>query len=198
MPLTTSTSNTSEKKAEEYLLNKWLRKEFTTYQVWSEKGLQATTSPKDLFKIKNSDNFRVYKRYVNDFDTYVLRIMKAGYDPPRIMVSYGASKAAMVARTEIMAEAGRSAAYAKLALGMIQPGTPIHVLSGGALETNAAFPFFQLFLKFKEPSLRSELNRLDELERLNKLSKSDTKARTKMIDELKLFEKYAQDQTIVL
>ncbi|GMF21828.1 unnamed protein product [Phytophthora fragariaefolia] len=86
------------------------------YHVPSLEGLEAITDPKDLFKIMNTDNFRVYTRYVNKFDTYVLSSLEAGYSPPHMMVSYGASKAEMVARTAIMAEAGRPAAYAKLAL----------------------------------------------------------------------------------
>ncbi|GMF60794.1 unnamed protein product [Phytophthora fragariaefolia] len=184
-------------KSEEYLLNKWLKKEFTTYQVWMEKGLKDITDPKDLAKIKKTDNFRVYKRYVNDFDTYVLRTMKAGYIPPRMMVSFGTSNAEMVARTEIMAESGRSAAYAKLALGMSPPGKPATVLYGNALETNPAFPYFQFFLRVKEPALRRELTRLDEkLKRLKKLSRSDDKARTKTMEELELFEKYVQGKNI--
>ncbi|KAL4152389.1 hypothetical protein PRNP1_009320 [Phytophthora ramorum] len=89
------------KKAESYRLNKWLRKDFPTYQVWKELGLQGVRTV-ELNQIKNTKNFRIYKRYVNEFDDYVYRSIMAGYNPPKVMVVSGATKAEMTARVEII------------------------------------------------------------------------------------------------
>ncbi|KAE9301504.1 hypothetical protein PF008_g22740 [Phytophthora fragariae] len=70
------------KKSEEYMLNKWYRHEYSTYQGWKE-------------------------HYVNNVDFYLFQALKAGYSPPAAMVARGASEAELTARTEIMAEAGR-------------------------------------------------------------------------------------------
>lgn len=77
------------KKSEEYQLNKWLTRDVTTYMAWEMLGFQQITKADELPLIKMTDEFRLYKRYVNDFDTYALRTMKAGYEPPRVMVSRG-------------------------------------------------------------------------------------------------------------
>ncbi|KAE9185106.1 hypothetical protein PF004_g23469 [Phytophthora fragariae] len=95
------------KKSEEYMLNKWYRHEYSTYQGWKEVGFVKITKARDLDKIRNTEQFRVYKHYVNNVDFYLFQALKAGYSPPAAMVARGASEAELTARTEIMAEAGR-------------------------------------------------------------------------------------------
>lgn len=66
------------KKSEDYKINKWYRNEYTTYQGWQELGLnKKITLGKDLDKIRNTDEFKVYKHYVNYFDKFVLISLKA-------------------------------------------------------------------------------------------------------------------------
>ncbi|KAH7481952.1 RxLR effector protein Avr1 [Phytophthora ramorum] len=134
------------KKAESYRLNKWLRNDFPTYEAWKELGMQKVLFIEQLNQIKNTKNFRIYKRYVNEFDDYVYRSMMAGYNPPKVMVVSGATKAEMTARVEIMAEAKRSEAYAKVALGLTVPGRPRLTLTGKPLEKHDDYEYFELFL----------------------------------------------------
>lgn len=95
----------------------------------------------------------------------------------------------MTARTLIMAEAGRSDAYAKLALGMTEGYNRMKVLKCAALEGQKDFNYFLLFVREREPAMRDELARL---EKLAKLSKRQRKAQREMLDDLKLIEKYRQ------
>jgi hypothetical protein len=137
------------KKSEEYLRNKWLRNDLTTYQAWEKVGLKNFRSLDDLEKAKTTDAFQVYSRYVNEFDDNVLYTLKAGYRPPALMVSRTAPAAEMRARTEIMAKADRSDYYAKLALGMTETGKPKTVLEGTVLTGHKDYKYFTFFLKEK-------------------------------------------------
>ncbi|KAL4096230.1 hypothetical protein PRIC1_009592 [Phytophthora ramorum] len=134
------------KKAESNRRAMWLRKDFPTYQVWKELGLQGVRTVEQLNQIRNTKVFAVYKRYVNEFDNYVYRSMVAGYNPPKVMVARGAPKAEMTARVEIMAEAKRSELYAKVALGLTLPGRPGITLKGEALKKHDDYGYFELFL----------------------------------------------------
>ncbi|KAH7481933.1 hypothetical protein KRP22_011103 [Phytophthora ramorum] len=134
------------RKAESNRLNKWLRKDFPTYEAWKELGLQKVRTIEQLNQIRSTKEFAVYKRYVNEFDDYVYRSMVAGFNPPKVMVARGAPEAEMTARVEIMAEAKRSEAYAKLALGMTVPGRPMITLKGEALKKHDDYGYFKLFL----------------------------------------------------
>ncbi|KAL4170193.1 hypothetical protein KRP22_011097 [Phytophthora ramorum] len=134
------------KKAESYRLNKWLRNDFPTYEAWKELGLQKVRTIEQLNQIRNTKEFGIYKRFVNEFDDYVYRSMVAGYNPPKVMVVSGAAKAEMTARVEIMAEAKRSEAYAKVALGLTVPGRPRLTLTGKPLEKHDNYGYFKLFL----------------------------------------------------
>ncbi|KAL4096232.1 hypothetical protein PRIC1_009594 [Phytophthora ramorum] len=134
------------KKAESYRLNKWLRNDFPTYEAWKELGLQKVRTIEQLNQIRNTKEFGIYKRYVNEFDDYVYRSMVAGYNPPKVMVVSGATKAEMTARVEIMAEAKRSEAYAKVALGLTVPGRPRLTLTGKPLKKHDNYGYFKLFL----------------------------------------------------
>uniref|UniRef100_H3GN01 RxLR effector protein n=1 Tax=Phytophthora ramorum TaxID=164328 RepID=H3GN01_PHYRM len=133
------------KKAESYRLNKWVRKKFSTYQVWKELGLQKVRTVEQLNQIRNTKEFGIYKRFVNEFDDDVLRSV-AGYNPPKVVVDRGAPKAEMTARVEIMAEAKRPMVYAKLALGLTVPGKPGVTLKGEALKNHDDYGYFELFL----------------------------------------------------
>ncbi|KAE8994427.1 hypothetical protein PR002_g19929, partial [Phytophthora rubi] len=128
------------KKAEGYRLSKWYRHEYNTYQAWKEMGFVKITKASDLDKIRNTDQFRVYKRYVNTLDSQLLWRLEQGMNPPAVFVTRGPSKAELTARTEIMAEAGRSVAYAKVALGMREAPHPnkLKLLYGPALDTRGA------------------------------------------------------------
>ncbi|KAL4170191.1 hypothetical protein KRP22_011095 [Phytophthora ramorum] len=134
------------KKAESNRRAMWLRKDFPTYQVWKELGLQRVRTVEQLNQIRNTKVFAVYKRYVNEFDNYVYRSMVAGYNPPKVMVARGAPKAEMTARVEIMAEAKRSELYAKVALGLTVPGRRGTTLKGEALKKHDDYGYFELFL----------------------------------------------------
>ncbi|KAE9182609.1 hypothetical protein PF004_g24194 [Phytophthora fragariae] len=96
------------KKSEEFKLNKWYRHEFSTFQGWKEVGFVKITKASDLDKIRDTKQFSVYKDYVNYLDNYLFQGLKAGYSPPAAMVRRGTSEAELTARTEIMAEAGRT------------------------------------------------------------------------------------------
>ncbi|KAL4115161.1 hypothetical protein PRIC2_014055 [Phytophthora ramorum] len=135
-----------KKRAENNRLNEWLGKDFTTYQVWKELGMQEFRTVDELNQIRTTKAFGLYERYVNKFDDYVVRFMKAGYYPPKVMVDRGATGAEMTARVEIMAKAKRSESYAKLALGMTVPGKPMVVLKGEALKKHDDYEYFVLFL----------------------------------------------------
>ncbi|KAE9237513.1 hypothetical protein PF005_g642 [Phytophthora fragariae] len=147
------------KKAEGYRLSKWYRHEYNTYQAWKEMGFVKITKASDLGKIRNTDQFRVYKRYVNTLDSQLLWRLEQGMNPPAVFVTRGPSEAELTARTEIMAEAGRSVAYAKVALGMREAPHPnkLKLLYGPALEAHEDFKFFKLFLKNKAPAIQGEL-----------------------------------------
>ncbi|KAG6597943.1 putative secreted RxLR effector peptide protein [Phytophthora cinnamomi] len=145
------------KKSEEYLLNRWLRHSTTTFRAWEKLGFQKIIKADDLPRIKHTGQFRGYRQYVNNFDDNVLQTMKSGYDPPRVMVSRGATDAEMTARTQIVVEAGRSDAYAKLALGMTEAHDPMKVSKGSAFEGHMDFKNFLQFLREKEPVMLEEL-----------------------------------------
>ncbi|KAG6576510.1 putative secreted RxLR effector peptide protein [Phytophthora cinnamomi] len=129
-------------------------------------GFQKIIKADDLPRIKHTGQFRVYRQYVNNFDDNVLQTMKSGYDPPRVMVSRGATDAEMTAKTQIMVEAGRSDAYAKLALGMTEVHDPMKVLKGSALEGHTDFKYFLQFLRGQEPVMLEELARLKKLDKV--------------------------------
>ncbi|KAE9060169.1 hypothetical protein PF010_g30317, partial [Phytophthora fragariae] len=47
------------KKSEDYMLNKWYRHEYSTYQGWKEVGFVKITKARDLDKIRNTEQLRV-------------------------------------------------------------------------------------------------------------------------------------------
>ncbi|KAG6609597.1 putative secreted RxLR effector protein [Phytophthora cinnamomi] len=182
------------KKAVGYRVNKWYRKKYTTFQVWEEQGLGHVTHASQLGTIWNTEKFKVYERYVNYFDTNVLRTMKAGYGPPKLMLSRGATEAEMAARTLIMVRAGRPAKYAKLALGMTVSTYPRLVLMSGAkLESNADSKFFKLFLEKKKPALLKER---DTLNSAGKLSSDQERRKSEVAEELALVEQYVPPKPV--
>ncbi|KAL4165295.1 hypothetical protein KRP22_004024 [Phytophthora ramorum] len=135
-------------KAERMKLTTWYyTKQFSTYQAWTKLGMQEVRTVEQLNRIKKSDSFRIYKRYVNLFDDAVLRSWKAGYNPPVVMVARGASEAEVTARVQIMAQSKRSEEYAKVALGMTVPGKPMVTLKGEALKSHDDYNYFDVFQK---------------------------------------------------
>ncbi|POM63697.1 Secreted RxLR effector peptide protein [Phytophthora palmivora] len=138
------------KKSLDYRINKWLRKDTTTFTVWKELGFSHITTVNQLDDIMDIPNFHIYTRYVNDFDTNVERTLVAGYNPPAVMIDPWVSEAEMVMRTTIMAQAGRDDNVAKVLLGMTVPGKPREVLQGDALKEHGAIPYFQMFQKLKK------------------------------------------------
>ncbi|KAE8998299.1 hypothetical protein PR003_g19159 [Phytophthora rubi] len=177
------------KKSEEYMLNKWYRHEYSTYQGWKEVGFVKITKARDLDKIRNTEQLRVYKHYVNNVDFYLFQALKAGYSPPAAMVARGASEAELTARTEIMAEAGRSVPYAKVALGMTKARYPKRLLYGQALEAHEDFKYFKLFLQKKAPVIQKELERF---QTFNRLTGSQKRRQKELLEELELVKKYVR------
>ncbi|KAE8883194.1 hypothetical protein PF005_g25297 [Phytophthora fragariae] len=179
------------KKSEEFKLNKWYRHEFSTFQGWKEVGFVKITKASDLDKIRDTKQFSVYKDYVNYLDNYLFQGLKAGYSPPAAMVRRGTSEAELTARTEIMAEAGRSVPYAKVALGMTDARYPKRVLYGEALERHEDFNYFILFLEEKAPAIRNELKKFKN-KNLGRLSGSQKRRHDELVEELDLVEKYVK------
>ncbi|KAE8974332.1 hypothetical protein PR003_g27260 [Phytophthora rubi] len=179
------------KKSEEYKLNKWYLHEFSTFQGWKEVGFVKITKASDLDKIRDTKQFSVYKDYVNYLDNYLFQGLKAGYSPPAAMVRRGTSEAELTARTEIMAEAGRSVPYAKVALGMTDARYPKRVLYGEALERHEDFSYFILFLEKKAPAIRNELKKFKN-KNLGRLSGSQKRRHDELVEELDLVEKYVK------
>ncbi|KAE8994420.1 hypothetical protein PR003_g20433 [Phytophthora rubi] len=174
-------------KSEEYKLNKWYRHEFSTFQGWKEVGFVKITKASDLDKIRNTDQFRVYKDYVNYVDHYLDLWLKADNSPPAAMIKRGGSEAELTARTEIMAEAGRSVPYAKVALGMTEARYPKSLLYGEALERHEDFNYFILFLEKKAPAIEKEL---EELKTFVRLSGGRKRRQKELVQELGLVKKY--------
>ncbi|OWZ12026.1 Avirulence (Avh) protein, partial [Phytophthora megakarya] len=135
------------KKALGYRINKWLRKDTTTWNVWKELGLNTQIVRRDEIKnIAHTHEFNIYARYVNDFDTYVVNTLNAGYNAPPLIISRGASDAEMYARVQIMARAKRDEKYAKVLLGLTDPSKRRTVtLQGNALKNHEDYQWFKLF-----------------------------------------------------
>ncbi|GMF36336.1 unnamed protein product [Phytophthora lilii] len=104
-------------KAENYRLNQWLRNKFTTYDAWNTLKLPQANS-----------GFR--------------RKVKAGYNPPAKMVSREATEVEMTLRTLIMARSKVEDNFAKLALGLMEPGKPLTTLKGSALTSSSDYKYF--------------------------------------------------------
>ncbi|GMF10109.1 unnamed protein product [Phytophthora lilii] len=132
------------KKSEDYLLNGWLRKDINTFQAWQELKLPNVKKLEDFdVAVLNTDKFRVYSRYVKDFDTNVRRKVHAGYLPPANML--GRSEVETTLRTLVMARTDIKDNFAKMVLGLTAAGKPKTLLKGDALTTHPDFKYFLLF-----------------------------------------------------
>ncbi|KUF82605.1 hypothetical protein AM587_10004336 [Phytophthora nicotianae] len=137
------------RKSEDYLLNKWLRTDITTFDAWKNLKLDRITHRNQLNQVENTENFRVYSRYVKQFNANVASTLDAGYTPRAVMVARGSTDAEMTARTLIMAKAGIDDKVAKVLLGMTVPGHPTIPLRGNDLMKHVDYKFFTLFWKKK-------------------------------------------------
>ncbi|EGZ13781.1 hypothetical protein PHYSODRAFT_513852, partial [Phytophthora sojae] len=132
--------------AEMYRLNKWARGGFPTYDIWVELGLGRVTSLAQIEQVKNTNAYRIYKRYVNAFDDSVISTMGSGYHLPKL-VSDKATPAEMTARAQIWAEAGRSDDYVMMMLGLTG-------LKGAKLARNRNYPYYTEFLAKRQVNPR--------------------------------------------
>nr|QMU24833.1 PaRXLR9 [Phytophthora agathidicida] len=98
---------------EAHRLNRWLAQNVTPYDAWLKLGFARAD---DLAAIKDTNDFRIYKRYVTEFDNRALHNFVAAGIP--VPVSSGASNIEMIARATVLGIDKRSKFYAKMALGL--------------------------------------------------------------------------------
>ncbi|OWZ08527.1 RxLR effector protein [Phytophthora megakarya] len=140
------------KKSLEYRIGRWLGKDMTTWNVWKELGLHTKiTKRDDIDSIAHTPEFKIYSRYVNDFDHNMIQTVKVGYNVPSLIISRGASDAEMYARVKIMAIAQRENKYAQMLLGMTDPWKRrTTLLDKKALREHDDYPWYQLFKILKK------------------------------------------------
>ncbi|OWZ09168.1 Avirulence (Avh) protein [Phytophthora megakarya] len=106
--------------AESRELSKKAHNHVPTYSVWKDNGLDRVTNVDDLNAIRQTDAFRIYRRYVNILDNLELSTIKAGYGYlyPHKYIGEDGTKMERMARFQIMGEARRPEYYPKEILGL--------------------------------------------------------------------------------
>ncbi|EEY54338.1 secreted RxLR effector peptide protein, putative [Phytophthora infestans T30-4] len=146
------------KKALMNRLSKRLEDNTATYSVWKELGLDHVSKASDLPKIMNSENFKIYEKYVKAFDDRIIHLWRTwhGVVPQAAAITREVTEAEMTARTFFLAQSKIKTNDAKVLLGLTVPGKSRFTLAGDALESHVDYKYFNKIFVEEGPSLKNQ------------------------------------------
>nr|AEK80549.1 Avh41 [Phytophthora sojae] len=128
--------NKYKKKGEEYLLHGWLKQRRTTFDIWQ---MLKLFDYRDI-KLRTSKPYKVYEKYVNLLDDYILKLTMENAEIPPNLVSKEASVRELQIKTQIWTKNLRPEDYVKNQLGLKN-------LEGDELKAAPNYEFYDYYLK---------------------------------------------------